>query len=63
MVTRREEEWEVVLQGGEREFDEAVISGGFDASVKKKDVGKRTTNNGSLKLFRQQLKDGQTPIC
>lgn len=38
MVKRREEEWEVALQGGEREFDGAVIFGGFDVSVKKKDI-------------------------
>lgn len=36
MVTRREEEWEVALQGGKREFDGGVIFGGFDVSVKKK---------------------------
>lgn len=36
MVTWREEEWKVAVQGGEREFDVAVIFLGFDVSVKKK---------------------------
>lgn len=39
MVTRREEEWEVAVQGREREFDVAVTFVGFDGSVeRKKDV-------------------------
>lgn len=36
MVTWREEECKVAVQGGEREFDVAVIFLGFDVSVKKK---------------------------